>query len=200
MDRGIVNQTLLDAMDEKVVVYYETVDITLTLNGVDTVYKLCNAPRAITIGGDTYESFGQLLEMDSIKESAVFEINDLSITLSGLQPYEPNTGDPLLEVLLRDTTKYIDRPVQVNRAFFNLNNQYIDSIELFKGYINTATAFHHDHDTTTVTVECSSHFVDFQRRNGRRTNSNNQQYHFPADTGMRYAIEVIKDIEWKPAV
>ena len=198
MDRGITNQALLDALDEKVVVYYETVDITLTLNGVDTIYRLTNSPRELTVGSDTYSSFGQLLEFDNIRESAVFEVTDMSITLSGLEPHEPNTGDALLEVFLRDTTKYVDRPVQVNRAYFTQSGVYIDSIELFRGYIKTASLYHHDHETTTVSVDCSSHFVDFYRRNGRRTNDNNQKFHFANDEGMAYAIETIKDIEWKP--
>ena len=200
MDRGITNQALLDALDEKIVVYYETVEITLELNGVDTIYRLTNSPREFTIGSTTYSSFGQLLEFDNIKESAVFEITDMSITLSGLDPYEPNTGDPLLEVLLRDTTKYIDRPVQVNRAYFTTAGAYIDSIELFRGFIKTAGAYHNDLETTTVSIDATSHFVDFQRRSGRRTNENNQKFYFSGDEGMQYAIEVIKDIEWKPAV
>ena len=198
MDRGLTNQALLDALDEKVVVYYETVDITLTINGVDTVYRLSNSPREFNDGSNTYSSFGQLLEFDNIRESAVFEVSDMSITLSGLDPYEPNTGDPLLEVFLSDTTKYVDRPVQVNRAYFTTAGAYIDKIELFRGFITTASLYHGDLDTTTVAVDCSSHFIDFQRRTGRRTNDNNQQFYFSGDRGMEYAIEVIKDIEWKP--
>lgn len=197
-DRGITNQALIDAIEATAVIYYECVEINLTLNSVDTTYLLTNAPRDVVIGSDTYRAFGQLMDISVIEENATFEIGTLNISLSGIDPYEPNSGDAFLEVMLRETTEYIDREVVVQRAYFNADSTYIDSIEVFRGYITGAAAQHDDSGESSVGIEVANHWADFERVTGRRTNDNSQQFFFSGDVGMQYAVEVQKDITWKP--
>ena len=197
-DRGITNQALIDAIEATTVIYYECVEINLTLNDVDTTYLLTNAPRDVTIGSDTFKAFGQLLDISVIEENANFEIGTLNISLSGIDPYEPNSGDAFLEVMLRETTEYIDREVVIQRAYFGTNSLYIDSIEVFRGYITGAAAQHDEAGESTVGIEVANHWADFERVTGRKTNDNSQQFYFSGDLGLEYAVEVQKDIEWKP--
>jgi hypothetical protein len=53
--------------------------------------------------------------------------------------------------------------------------------------------------TSIIDLACASHWADFERKAGRLTNINSQQYFFPADTGFRYAANSIKDIKWGKA-
>lgn len=197
-NRGITNPELIDAMTSKTVTYWECVDITLSLAGTLTTYRLTNAPYSISVGNFTYVSFGQLLDISVIEENVNFEIGSLSISLSGLAPIEPNTGDPILAVFMRDDTAYIDLPVVIQRVYVDENYDQLGSIEIFRGYITRAGAEHDADGDSSVGIEAANHWADFERITGRRTNTNSQQFFFPGDLGMDYSIEVQKEIEWKP--
>jgi len=47
-----------------------------------------------------------------------------------------------------------------------------------------------------VTVEVASHWADFDKTAGRRTNTHSQQLHFPNDTGFQFAGDAINDFLW----
>jgi len=47
-----------------------------------------------------------------------------------------------------------------------------------------------------LTVEIASHWKDFEKENGRRTNHNTQQLYFDGDLGFEFAAKTIKDLKW----
>ena len=73
-----------------------------------------------------------------------------------------------------------------------------DKILTFDGQI-TGFSIDDSEDSSVISVSCASHWADFERRSGRLTNNNSQQYFFPNDTGFQFAANSIKDIKWGKA-
>lgn len=199
-NRGITNPQVLAAIAAKTVQYYELVSIETVQNTVTVVYYLTNAPADITYQGNTYKAFGQLLGFDTVEENSSFEIPTLKLNISGIAPYEPASGESFLKIILDPTTIYIDKTVVIHRVFLN-HDQLIagddSGFELYRGYINSASCDHDAFGATTVGLEVSSHWINFDRATGRRTNSNSQDYWYPGDLGFEFSKEVQKEIEWK---
>ena len=199
-NRGITNAQVLAAIAAKTVQYYELVSIQTVQNTVEVNYYLTNAPADITYQGLTYRAFGQLLGFDSVEENSSFEIPTLKLNISGISPFEPSSGESFLKIILDPNTVYIDKPVVIHRVFLN-HDQLIagddSGFELYRGYISNASCEHDQSGTTTVGLDVSSHWINFDRATGRRTNSNAQQYWYPTDLGFEFSKEVQKEIEWK---
>ena len=93
--------------------------------------------------------------------------------------------------------EYIDRRVVLYRAV--LNDDYeLDSTKVFQyfdGRINDFT-ISESPQTATLTLKISSQFADYERINGRRTNSTSQNRFFSTDRGMDFAPQIQTDIKW----
>ena len=50
--------------------------------------------------------------------------------------------------------------------------------------------------TSNVSLSVASHWSDFKKKSGRRTNHNGQQLHFAGDKGFEFAANTVKDIKW----
>jgi len=51
-------------------------------------------------------------------------------------------------------------------------------------------------DSSEIVINCASHWKDFEKENGRKTNDNSQKIHFPNDDGFEFAAKTIKDLKW----
>ena len=49
---------------------------------------------------------------------------------------------------------------------------------------------------STVNLSVVSHWADFDKKNGRKTNNTSQQRFFSADVGMDFSSETVQDIKW----
>ncbi len=49
---------------------------------------------------------------------------------------------------------------------------------------------------STVNLAVVSHWADFDKKNGRKTNNTSQQRFFSADVGMDFSSETVQDIKW----
>ena len=75
----------------------------------------------------------------------------------------------------------------------NGSDALIDTYQFDKGYIES---FRMNTDKATIDLICTSHFSDFSRVAGRRTNEGSQQRFFPTDRGMEFAGLTVQDILW----
>ena len=201
-NRGIVSADLLDAIDKKLVVYYEAIKITTVQDSSTVVYRVTNAPQNITVDSETYIAFGQYLSTGPIEEDATLDIPQLTVSISGIAPFEadaPVTGESFMQTMVKDTTIYIDQPIERYRVYFDLNWVDKGSVLLFRGRLSNASIKYDIEGVSNVTLEASSHWVDFTRKSGRFTNNNSQQSisDFSADVGFEYAKDVMKDIIWQ---
>ena len=47
-----------------------------------------------------------------------------------------------------------------------------------------------------VELSIVSHWADFEKKNGRKTNNTSQQRFFSTDVGMDFASQTVQDIKW----
>lgn len=156
----------------------------------DTVVRITDNFHKVTKGSDVFLPAGHLLGIGQTQETQELRIGSLQITLSAVdQAY--------VSIFL--TSDYLNRRVRIWKAVLSSSGAIVgDAIPTFDGEI-TGFSIAEDRETSAITVSCSSHWADFERKAGRFTNNNSQQYFFPSDTGFRFAAKSIKDIQWGKA-
>lgn len=200
---GSILTELAGLGDEQVVQYYELVKIETS-----TPYYLTNAPHNIIYDGTTYESLGALLNIDQIEDNMTFEVPQIAISVNGLLDKDDDGNFFIEEILGID---YIDKPVTIFRHYFAVGQEHETAIglitdktvEMFKGFIDTAVLQFDPSAGCSVAIEISSHWVTFDKVNGRHTNSASQTQYatvdnsYGTDTGLDNCDEVQKEIIWK---
>lgn len=183
------------------IIYYDCVSIQQVQNGVTRVYRNTNAPFDITLPDGVYKAAGNLMSIENIEENVSFEIQKLSIGFNALSQ-DDGFGNPVLSTMMADTTVYIDQPVTVTRVFLNADNTVDNSFEIFNGTVSDMQVSTSVTNERSIAILASSHWVDFSRVNSKRTNTNSHNSRSilagqPEDKGFDYAIQTLKDIEWK---
>lgn len=146
--------------------------LALTDNDTDISYESLN-----------YSSSGLLLSFDNVSEAQTPTVGGLEITLSGVSQTAVSfmlSGD------------HVGMPVKVQRAVLGSQtaafNYFIGQVENF--------SISETGQTSELQIQCSSHWADFEKKNGRKTNHNSQQLHFSGDNGFEFAASTISDIKW----
>lgn len=141
----------------------------------------------IVDGSDTYNATGHPLAMASPSETRELRVNTISITVSAVdQSY--------VSIFL--TSDWINRRVLVKKAVVDSSGTIIgDPIVVFDGLLSQFQ-INEDEQEASVTMNIASHWADFERKAGRLTNNNSQQYYFSGDLGMEFAANSVKDIKW----
>ena len=94
----------------------------------------------------------------------------------------------------RDAT-IIKEPVDEQIDAFEKLKFYTKVFQYFDGRINDFS-ISESKETATMNLSVSSQFADYERVNGRRTNSTSQQRFFSADLGLEFAPQIQTDIKW----
>lgn len=148
---------------------------------------LTDADFDVTYGGVTYLTSGHIQTISGVSENYAIRVGTLNIVLSAVeQTY----------VSLFLSTDHIDLRARYWKALLDDSYAVIgEPILMFDGRIS---GFKMSESATrsTLTVECASHWANFQTINGRKTNQNSQQIHFPSDLGFEFASHNVKDILW----
>lgn len=152
-----------------------------------TPIKLTDWARDVVALSTTFDSSSDLLEIDQFTESSEVQVNASTISLSGV-------SQTFVSLFL--TNDYIDVRTRIWKAVLDNSDSVIGApILVFDGRITNYSIV--DSDTTsTVDVEVSSHWKDFDLHNGRKTNHNTQQLYFSGDRGFEFAAETSKDLKW----
>jgi len=155
----------------------------------DVSYFLSDAYIPVTYDSNTYTPTGSFLAFSDIVETNEANIETISISLSGVDTTYVN---------LFLTGGYLDRTVQIYKAFLDSNDALVsDPLLIFDGRLNNPVIKEDvEAGTSTVAVQASSLFVDFDRINTRFTNNESQQSFFAGDTGFRYSSVVVKELNW----
>lgn len=143
----------------------------------------------ITYDGNEYLPTGSFLNFSDIVESNETNIEQIGISLSGIDQTFNN-------IFL--TVDYIDREIEIYKAFLDTNDSLVsDPLLIFNGRLNNPTIKEDvDAGTSTLSFTASSLFVDFDKINSRFTNNESQQSFFAGDTGFRYSSVVVKELNW----
>ena len=151
-----------------------------------TLY-LTDWDRNLSALAQTWSSSPHFLGVGDVTETSNLRVNTIDVTLSGVE-------QAYVTIFLAQN--YIDRSVKIYRAAIDSSDAVIGSpILLFEGLI-AGFNIQDSKDTSTITVQLASHWKDFEKEVGRKTNNNSQSIHFPADRGFEFAAKTIKDLKW----
>ncbi len=152
---------------------------------VTPVYLTDNA-HDLTYDGDDYEAGGHLLQMSNVQETSDVRVGKFNIQLSGVE-------QSYISVLLGQN--YINKQVLIYRAALNNNTIIGDPVLLYDGRIDGFTIADGD-NSSEINLSTASHWSDFEKKAGRKTNNNSQQIFFAGDLGFEYASSTAKDMKW----
>jgi hypothetical protein len=106
------------------------------------------------------------------------------------------TGADQTIISLLLNNDYMDKEAEVYKGFLDANQALIsDPFLLFKGRIESF-AIDEDANSSQVSVSIASHWSDFEKEKGRKTNTNSQQLFFSSDVGFDFASQSVRDIKW----
>ena len=157
----------------------------------------CYKDLDLTVNSATnqYQGTGNLLSFDTVQESTDLQISSLNIGLTGV--------DRTFTAALL-SYEYLDQPIKVYRVFLDESEQVThDPMLVFSGNIDTPVITDNPSEgVSTISLSAASTFVDFERKNGRKTNESEQELYrsinniSEADTGFEFNADTDKEIYW----
>jgi hypothetical protein len=153
---------------------------------------LTDYARDITHDGKTYLSAQGIIGISGVSEDTNNSIFTLELSLTGVP-------DEFVKLFL--DFDYIDRPLRLRKLFLDDGGNALGNSRLmFDGRIDKPVIKHEfKQRTASLAVSASSHWVDFEETNGRRTNNAEQQHLYPGDSCFEFAIDFDKEITWGQA-
>jgi len=153
-------------------------------NITDCVHDLTSSVSGSSV---TYSSSSFLVSYPEVVEETDIGKSSISIGLSGAD--QTYISLALAENIVNDA-------VTIYRAFLDDNNAIIaDPFLLYKGNIETYTIAETE-DSSVLNLNIVSHWADFEKKSGRKTNSTSQQRFFSGDLGMDFSSETVLNIKW----
>ena len=146
-------------------------DLTSSISGTSRTYTA----SPFLVGGSSFEE-----QTDITKTS-------LSLSLSG-------ADQTFISTVLNENV--VNDGVTIFRGFLDDSNALIaDPMMLYKGKIESFDIQETDKESI-VGLSIVSHWADFEKKNGRKTNNTSQQRFFSGDVGMDFASQTVQDIKW----
>ena len=147
-----------------------------------------------------YDPAGSLIGITNSQETTAVKVGGVTITLAGI--------DPEFTSNIITSTQLINKRVVIYRGFFETTFAAPDSNNSFLWFDGNIKDFSIEEggQEAKISIAVASHWADFEKKNGRITNSATQtltkQYNstnvFSTDKGFEYASAMIGDIKWGP--
>lgn len=163
-----------------------------------TPIYVTSAPFDISISTPTsngykkYIAQGSFLSFTGINTTDKIAVNTIQLAFSGATSVYTSG-------LLNDS--YLHRPIRIYKVFLEQKptsltiTNYVGPFQIYEG-IMTGGNIEESQKESVVTINTNNHFYDFDRRNGRRTNPASQKRWYPADEGMAFSTQNVRDIVW----
>jgi len=143
--------------------------------------------KDLTYDGTTYTASSIFLGISEVTESPEVAVDSLSIGFSG-------ADQTIIALLLNND--YSEADATIYRGFLDDNQALIaDPFILFKGKVESFE-LEENINASQVNINITSHWADFERIQGRKTNTSSQQLYFSGDLGFNYASQSTGDIKW----
>jgi len=149
----------------------------------------CSFPLTSSVSGSsvTYSSSDFILGVSNHTEETDITKSSVNINLSG-------ADQTFISVVLNENV--INDSVTIFRGLLADDNTIVDDpFLLYKGSIENFEIQEKD-TTSTLSFSIVSHWADFDKKNGRKTNNTSQQRFFSTDVGMDFSSETAQDIKW----
>ena len=149
----------------------------------------CSFPLTSSVSGSsvTYSSSSFIMGISNFTEETDLTKTSINLTLSG-------ADQTFISTVLNENV--VNDSVKIFRGFLNDSNSLIaDPFLLYSGQIDTFSISENKHEST-VSLQIVSHWADFDKTNGRKTNNTSQQRFFSTDVGMDFSSQTVQDIKW----
>jgi len=161
--------------------------VTLLYLNIGLGYRFTDHYKDITYDSNTYSASSLFIKTSGVSESSEVDITNLTLEFTGVD-------QAILSLLL--SGNYMDKEVEVYKGFMDANQALIaDPFLLFKGRVESFN-LNEDLTSSDVQIVVASHWADFDKIKGRKTNTNSQQLYFAGDLGFDYASQTVQDIKW----
>ena len=135
----------------------------------------------------TYNASDFILGISNHTEETDITKSTINLSLSG-------ADTTFISTVLNENV--VNDNVDIYRAFLDSSNSIItDPFLLYRGKIDTYEVEETD-NSSLVGLSIVSHWADFEKKNGRKTNNTSQQRFFSGDVGMDFASQTVQDIKW----
>jgi hypothetical protein len=153
----------------------------------ETPVYLTDAPHDIVHNSITYDAGGHLMGLAAITESSEVKLSSLDLTLSGV-------NRAYISILLNQT--YVNRQVIINRIFLNASAAIIgDPVMIYEGRMQ-GFSIKDNKTSSTILLTAASHWADFNKVAGRKTNIESQRAAGFENNGFQFAARIVKDMKW----
>ena len=149
----------------------------------------CSFPITSSVSGSsvTYLASDFIMGVSDFTEETDVNLSPISIILSG-------ADQTFISTVLNENV--ITDSVTIFRGFLNDSNALIaDPFLFYKGTIDNFAISESD-TSSIVNLDIVSHWADFEKKSGRKTNNTSQQRFFSTDLGMDFSSETVQDIKW----
>ena len=165
-------------------VHLITIGFSTPINITDCSFSLTSSISGSSV---TYLASDFIMGISDFSEQTELSKSSLSLALSGADQTFIST------VLNENITNDI---VDIYRGFLDNSGSLIsDPFLFYKGQIEGFSIGESD-TASTVTLNIVSHWADFEKKNGRKTNNTSQQRYFNTDVGMDFSSQNVLDIKW----
>ena len=149
----------------------------------------CSFPLTSSVSGSsvTYSSSSFIMGISNFTEETDLTKTSINLTLSG-------ADQTFISTVLNENV--VNDSVTVFRGLLDSNNALIsDPFLLYKGTIDTFQ-INETSNESVVNLSIVSHWADFGKVSGRKTNNNSQQRFFSTDVGFDFASQTVLDLKW----
>ena len=165
-------------------VHLITIGFSTPVNITDCSFDLTSSVSGSSV---TYSASDFILGISNHSEQTDLTKASLGLSLSG-------ADQTFISLVLNENVT--NDTVDIYRGFLNDSNTLIaDPFLLYKGTIESFTISEGD-NSSTLNLSIVSHWADFEKKNGRKTNNTSQQRFFSTDVGMDFSSQTVQDIKW----
>ena len=159
--------------------------------GFDTPVNFtdCSFPLTSSVSGSsvTYSASDFILGISDFSEQTGVSKSSINLSLSG-------ADQTFISTVLNESI--INDEVTIYRGLLDASNNIIaDPFLLYKGNIENFE-IQEQTKSSILSLSIVSHWADFEKKNGRKTNNTSQQRFFSTDVGMDFASQTVQDIKW----
>ena len=161
--------------------------VTLIYLGVGSGTRYTDHYKDITFDSNTYLASSLFLGSSEVSEESNVAVDSITISFTG-------ADQTIIALLLNN--QYMDKEVEIYKGFLDNNQSIIaDPFLLFKGAIESFS-LEENEDSSNVSISVASHWADFEKLKGRKTNTSSQELYFEDDVGFDFASQSVQDIKW----
>ena len=161
-----------------------TIGFATPVNITDNSFSITSSVSGSSVN---YVASDFILGVSNFTEETDVNLSPIDLTLSG-------TDQTFISTCLNENV--INDDVKIFRGFLqDTNVLFADPFLLYNGQIDSFTISESD-TSSTVNLSIVSHWADFEKQSGRKTNNTSQQRFFSTDVGMDFARQTVQDIKW----